>query len=124
MTRHVSDDQQARRATRAEFATRAFIVLLLVLLVGAVVTILQIRHTQVDNTAKNDQQTQILRRVKSCTTPGQPCYERGRKQTAKAVGDINQVIIYAAACASGSSERTVAEIQACVIARLAQHSDR
>jgi hypothetical protein len=37
-------------------------------------------------------------RMLSCTVPGGPCYEDGRKRTAQAVGDIYKVSIYMAEC--------------------------
>jgi hypothetical protein len=60
--------------------------------------------------------------IKSCTTPGQPCYARGQSQTADAVGNINRVVILAAACAvgkHGTSPQIEAQIQSCVIDGLA-----
>lgn len=117
---------QARREARAEFATRLFVLVLVVLLVGAVVTIVQIRSTQVDNTAKNDQQTQILKtikklakRVESCTTPGEPCQKRGQRQTAQVVSVLLSGNVNALACAmqvpQGTSvDRTIALITTCL----------
>lgn len=60
-----------------------------------------------------------LRIVQGCTTPGERCYERAQRQTADAVSNINRVVIIAAACASEPGTHSVEEIQACVIARLA-----
>lgn len=117
---------QARREARAEFATRAFIVVLVVLLVGAVVTIVQIRSTQVDNTVKNDQQTEVLKQVKrlakrveSCTTPGEPCQRRGQRQTAQAVSILLSGNVNALACAmqvppGTSVDQTIALITTCL----------
>jgi len=72
-----------------------------------------IRQTQHDN-------AETLRLIRSCTSPGQECFERGQRQTATAVADINRVAIFAAACADRPAQQTVEQIQSCVIARLAQ----
>lgn len=83
-----------------------------------------IRDSQVTNTRTLDNSERTLRIIEDCTTPGQPCYERGVRRTANAVGDIQRVIVLAAACSVGlDPSRSVVErqsaIQACVIERLA-----
>jgi uncharacterized Ntn-hydrolase superfamily protein len=88
-----------------------------------------IRSTQQTNTAINVNQTRLLRqitrvskRIRSCTTPGQPCFTDAQKRTGDAVASINRVVILAAACAVGQTG-TVPEIksaiQTCVINGLA-----
>jgi hypothetical protein len=72
----------------------------------------EIRHSQITN-------HQTLHAIKSCTKPDGRCYKRGQKQTARAVSNINRVVILAAACASQEPGQSVARIQACVINRLA-----
>lgn len=57
--------------------------------------------------------------IRSCTTPGQECYDRGQEQTSKAIADINRVTVYAAACADEPGVQGQAEIYSCVIDRLA-----
>lgn len=114
---------QARREARAEFATRAFIVLLLVLLGGALVTIAQIRHTQQSTAPLVEKIDKTSRRIRSCTTPKKPCYERGRAQTAKAVGDIGRYVVLSAACAAVVPpempvDQRIATITDCVMKRL------
>jgi hypothetical protein len=88
-----------------------------------------IRGTQQTNTAINVNQTRLLheitrvsRRIRSCTTPGQPCYDAGQKRTGDAVASINRVVILAAACAvgkTGTVTQIETAIQSCVIQRLA-----
>lgn len=81
----------------------------------------QIRATQVQNTQKNDARDQelrvinkVARRIESCTTPNKPCWKRSQRQTAQAVGDINRVVILAAACASQMPGASVERITRCV----------
>lgn len=93
------------------------------LLVGIVITqtviatqrtsdlVTSIRQAQKDNYA-------TLRTVKSCTTPGRPCYERSQRQTARAIASINQITIFAAACAAGPERRSAPQIEQCVLNRL------
>lgn len=68
----------------------------------------------------------LLNTINDCTQPTGKCYKRGQRRTASAVSSINQVVILAAACASGlppglTVESRQAEIQTCVINRLARH---
>lgn len=82
-----------------------------------------VRETQVSNTRTLDNTERVLALVQSCTTPGEECYEDGQRRTAQAVGDINRVIVLAAACSVGlDPQLPVAErqtqISSCVIQRL------
>lgn len=70
-----------------------------------------IRKTQQDN-------AEALRLIRSCTTPGEECYDRGQQGTAAAISDINQVSIYAAACADLPGNQSVEQIYACVVRKL------
>lgn len=97
------------------------------------VTVLLVRDTQVDNTTRNRSTEQAAKDaaaaaeaarkstdlIADCTTPGRLCFERGQRRTAKAVASINEVVVLAASCASGPEEKSVQEIQSCVIERLA-----
>lgn len=71
-----------------------------------------IRKTQQDN-------AETLRIIRSCTTPGDDCFDRGQERTAEVVADINEVSIFAAACADMPGNQTVDDIYACVVRRLA-----
>lgn len=108
-------------------AVTAVGVALIVAIITAATTSTQIRGTQVENTVKNDQQTRILKIIRSCTKPGGKCYERGRRQTAGAVADIGRIIIAASACATEIpfdmpiQERRAA-ITTCVTEQLAARS--
>jgi hypothetical protein len=131
VTPDVTPDEQARRIARATFVTRLFILVAAVvaaaLVVGLVVLVGLIRSTQIDNTAKADARDETiantartLRLVRSCVTPSGKCYERGQAQTAEAVGNINRVVILAAACAAQMPGGTVESITKCVTDQLAQ----
>lgn len=78
----------------------------------------EIRDTQESRSPQVEANDQTLRIIRNCTTPGRPCYERGQRQLAAAVGDVNRVVVLAAACASGPVTKTEAEIQTCVLERL------
>ena len=130
------DQELQRKTTRATLASRALVVVGLVLLslilgmqlfatvqTGHVTDGVAAQQDRIRGTQKNN--TELLKLVKSCTTPGQPCYERGQQQTAGAVATINRVVVLAAACSVGISPAlTVVErqarIQGCVIDRLAR----
>lgn len=100
--------------------------LLVASLAWAVVTIGAVRETQVDRApqiAENDETLErietLTATVEDCTRPAGKCYQRAQRQTGRSVASLNEVTIAAAACASGPVRRSVAEIQACVIDRLA-----
>ena len=110
-------------------SARPFAWMLVALLTAALgITVVAASLTSADNTnairqvQSGNQET--LRLIRSCTTPGQECFERGQEQTANAVADINRVAVYAAACADRPRKQTVEEIQSCVIARLAESDER
>lgn len=88
-------------------------------LLSVPVVVSQIRSTQVDNTQKQDKQVDTLRLIRSCTTPGKRCYERGQRQTAKAVALLLTGNVNALACAmqvpGGTSvDRTIVLITTCL----------
>ena len=114
-------EEETRLAWKAAFARRVVIVLA-VLCVGlslatTVVTVVVIRSNQQGGRAVVDQ-------IKNCTTPGRPCYERGQRQTANAVADINRVTLAAATCAARRPGQTAPEIRACVLDLLAKEQRR
>jgi hypothetical protein len=90
---------------------------LVILLVGAI-----LYSAQTTSTIRQNQRTSIesLTRIKDCTEPGGRCFERGQRATADAVGDINRVAIFAAACADQPRRQTVEQIQSCVIDKLSE----
>ena len=84
----------------------------------------QIRDSQQTNTGTLEATQQTLDAVNDCTQPAGECFKRGQSQTAKAVGDINRVVVLAAACSVGLDQRLSVEerqsvISSCVIDRLA-----
>lgn len=106
-------------------AVTAVIVAVIAAALSSAVTTDQIRDTQVDNTEKNDKQTQVLKIIRSCTSPGGECYERSQRRTAKAVGDIGRYVLLSAACAAAVSadepvDQRIAAITDCVMKRLAR----
>lgn len=60
--------------------------------------------------------------IADCTTPGRACWQRGKEQTAAAVGDIaDQNALSAAAatsCAKDKPDATFAEVYRCTVARV------
>jgi hypothetical protein len=125
-------DSQAKRVVRADLATRVFVVVMVAMFATTAWGVVLIRHQQVQNlsTLQSARQAAIEAKrtadtIASCTTPGQPCYERAQKQTGQAVANINRVVILAAACAVGKTGTTAqieTQIQACVIDGLARQN--
>lgn len=122
----MSGDAQARREVRADLATRAFVVFVLVSVV-CTLTLLTALTLQNFQRGKDNRDTLVALKaqsglITSCTTPGGACYERGQQQTGDAVSNINRVIIAAASCAVGKTGTPAVietAIQSCVINRLA-----
>lgn len=104
------------------------LIVALVVLIARTYTLTdQIRTAQVTNSRNIETSQETLDAVRSCTTPGRKCYERGKTQTAGAVANINRVVILAAACSVGLDLKMPvadrqAAIQNCVITRLAQQT--
>lgn len=90
-----------------------------VLIVGLVWAILTmysvldaVRNTQTDNSpvltataAAAKDAKKAADTIQDCVKPGGKCYERGQRQTAKAVGDISQLNVYGQACAIAEAQR-------------------
>lgn len=102
------------KVARAELVKRVLIVVTAFLVLACLgllsVVLVQVRYNQ--------------RLTQSCVIPGRACYERGQQQTAQAVGDINHVVILAAACAGNLPSGIDADkredlITACITKRLA-----
>ena len=118
----MSPTPQARRrilGALAGVAVGVLLVLLIALLVRTWTLADEIREAQKVNTGTLTTSEKTLDRINDCTTPGRKCYDKGQTRTAKAVGDINRVIVLAAACADKPQRQTVVDIQNCVIAELA-----
>lgn len=110
-------EPQVRRIVLAETATRAFVIFVLV---SVVLTLGLLTSLTVQNFHRGKDNRDTLQLIRSCTTPGLACYDRGQARTADAVADINRVVILAAACASQHGTHSVTQIQACVIRGLAE----
>lgn len=87
-------------------------------------TLQAVRDTQIEGTPTGKKLLAASDRILDCTDPEGECFQDSQERTAKAVGDINRVVVLAAACSVGLDESlTVAErqeeISACVIDRLA-----
>lgn len=87
-----------------------------------------IRETQLDNAqrAKETQlNTETIERlaedIESCTTPEGECAKRNARATADAIATINEITIFAAACATQGND-TATEIRLCVENQLAMRS--
>lgn len=125
----------ARGEVRSEFATRLFILVLVVMMTVslAVQGALAVQdHYRIKQNEKiqqfiKDQAVEnhtISEKIQDCIDPEGACYLEGQKRTATAVGDINQVIVLASACSLGvDRDLPIRErqslIQQCVIDRLA-----
>lgn len=91
---------------------------------GTIGTLAAVRNTQLEGTPTGQKLLEASNRILDCTDPEGKCYQDSQERTAKAVGDINKVVVLAAACSVGLPDGlTVAErqdeIQSCVIDRLA-----
>lgn len=75
-----------------------------------------VRQTQVANTDRAKDTQDLAEQIRSCTSPGGKCYERGQKQTAKAVGAIGVVNRKSAAAAATCAQTRTeyAEILRCI----------
>lgn len=95
-----------------------------VLVLSVVGMLAAVRNTQLEGTPVGQKLLEASDRILDCTDPQGECYQNSQERTAKAVGDINKVVVLAAACSVGLPDGlTVAErqdaIQSCVIDRLA-----
>lgn len=104
-----------------------FVLLVVATLLSTRQLAVEVRNTQLEGTPTGKKLLESAEIIKDCTTPEGDCYKRAQERTADAVGDINRVVIMAAACASGlpaglSVDERQTEIQACVIDRLARQA--
>lgn len=88
-----------------------------------------VRTTQLEGTPLGKQLAASSARILDCTDSTGECYKQNQARTAKVVGDLNRVIVLAAACSVGLEkdmtvdERQVA-IQGCVLNRLARQASK
>lgn len=71
-----------------------------VLVVGVLVLIVQTYQLASAIRATQKPTVETVDLIRDCTQPRGECFQRGQRQTANAVGDINLVTIYAASCGS------------------------
>jgi len=120
----VTEQAVARRASRAEFVTRLFVVGLLVLLIAAVVTIFQVRGTQLEGTPTGRKLVASADRTLDCSEPTGECYQRNQKRLVAVIGEIGAANILTVVCAlnvpDGTSiDAAVEQVTQCVTNRLA-----
>jgi hypothetical protein len=101
-------------------SARTFGWVVIALLIAALtVTLLTATLVGADNTntirTSQRANAETLRLIQDCTQPGGECYDRGQKQTADVVADLNRAAVYAAACADKPGVQGKDEIYACVI---------
>lgn len=61
---------------------------------------------------------QILQYINDCTNPTGKCYKAGQANQAKVLGNVQLIIVLAAACAKQPENNTVTDIERCVQAGL------
>lgn len=110
---------RAMVARRLSLAAVGLVVL--ILLAAMTYTVLTIRYTQEvgaqrgrDIVASTRQIERLATAIESCTSPDGECYQRSQAQTGSAVASINEITIYAAACAKQPAVDTARQIRLCV----------
>ena len=76
----------------------AFLVSYVYASIQSAVTVHAVRDTQVTNTKVSRNTQAILKTIKSCTTPGQECYERSLRQQGSVVAALNKYVVLASSC--------------------------
>lgn len=102
----------------------AFLLAVVAVIASTRQTLDQVRSTQIEGTPTGQKLLKASDRILDCTDPNGQCYRDSQARTAQAVGDINRVIVLAAACSVGldpdvSVKARQIAIQGCVIQRLA-----
>lgn len=82
-------------------------------------TVATIREAQKVNFAAREANDRVLAKIRSCTTPGEKCFQESQRRTAQVVADINQVTVLAAVCAANAPQPTVPIIEECIREQLA-----
>jgi len=97
-------------------AVGIFIIGLVIALIEIYVLIGEVRATQKSNTTKAAVTNKLVKRVDDCVNVNGKCYKDSRKQTAKFLGNVNEVAVlansYAEYCAF--KEKTPEAIGSCV----------
>lgn len=112
------DRDLQRKVARAELSRRALIVTMLLvaaLVVGTqLVTILQVRKTQIEGTPTGQKLSASAERILDCTDPNGECYEKSQKRTADVIAALNLGALYGAYCVQQNPDATIPEVKACV----------
>lgn len=66
------------------------------------------------NKDTNSNTNRVTQAILDCTNPSGKCFQNGQSRTADAVGNINKVVVLAAACARVPDNDTQEEIEGCV----------
>lgn len=96
------------------------------LIIGNIWTVVAIRSTQVDGQDRADDTNRaakasetVLKQIRDCTTPGEPCYEAGADRRLQSEARIQSgatlAATFAAACADQEGVQGAAEIYKCTI---------
>lgn len=113
-----TDNEAARRRTRAELATRIFLVTILLL---ATTSLVLISSVTISDQQRRQESRETLATIKSCVEPTGACYRDGQRRTAGAVSSINQVIVLAAACSVGLPPGLTVTTREAAIERCVHH---
>ena len=106
------------------FCVAVFVLLVLYVVASTRVLAEEVRDTQLEGTPTGQKLLTASDRILDCTDPEGQCFQDSQERTAKVVGDINRVIVLAAACSVGLDadlpvNRRQILIQECIINRLA-----
>jgi len=101
---HDSGPETARAALWTRILVVSGIVFSVVVAILLLATVLIVRQTQVDNAERAEDTKVLAEQIKSCTTPGGECFQRGERRTAKAVGAIGAVNKRSAAAAAACAQ--------------------
>lgn len=105
LTDEVRADRRARR--HRDRRMMALLVVLALLVVALAALGLMNRRT-------NEQNAELVRQIKDCTTAGGACYERGQARTGSAVAQVVRAQVFIDLCGRDPGNDTAAEMQACV----------
>lgn len=111
MSREGLDRVATARVARAELIKRVLIALTAVLVVFLVALVLVLLSRVSEQSQDN---ARLLAIIEDCTNPTGACAKRGQESTETAVATINEIALYAAACADRPGDQTLAEIKRCV----------
>lgn len=118
----LSDEVRADREQRVRENRRVIALLAVVAIAVVSLVLLSVanRRLGVANSALNRQNAQIVDQIRSCTTEGGECYEQSQKRTNAIGRTIILGGVYAQLCLRDDPDATDAQVEACVLERVAQ----